>query len=141
MSITWEIGTKRGKIGTNVEVFYIKSIGDAPRKVTTKLIADVMPDLYYSPEELHFCRGRASKQSIIFSPGSLARCEVLDAQCTHRAFQLSLNRAERMLDIIFDPKLWSQDMESAQVIVKTNSPNEPICRIPLWVVKQTEEGD
>jgi hypothetical protein len=141
LSVTWEIGAKRGKASSNVEVIYIISTGGVPQELMTELTADVLPDLNFSPEELHFGSGLTNKQSIIYSPASFAKLEVLSAQCSHRAFQVVLNRIESRLEITFDPEIWPQDVDSAQVVVKTNSPNEPICHIPLWVDKQTEHAN
>jgi hypothetical protein len=135
LKVKWETRASRGDFHTDLTIVYQKAGGeqDASR---VRLQADVVPDFRYEPTRLSFDTGKKREQVITFSPGRQPDVQVVRAYCTQRAFQ-----AEKLPDggavrVTFDPALWSADVPRVELVVETTSPNEPLCRVPLFVAEQ-----
>jgi hypothetical protein len=107
------------------------------------LKADVIPDFNYSPKEAVFTAGRASAQTIAFSPGRLSNISLVRAYCTQRAFTAKVVDTEscKQVEILFEPRDWFAEEDLVHyLVVETTSPNEPTCRIPLVIMRPSQGG-
>jgi len=77
---------------------------------------------------------------VTFSPKAMKTLVVSEAYSTHRAFSAEVLPGTTRVRVAFDPRQWESDIGTAYVIVQTNSPNEPQCRVPLVVRKPRANG-
>jgi hypothetical protein len=130
--VQWRSGAFRGRSASDLIVVYVDAEGKR-RGSRLRITADVIPDVDYSPASLVFQSGQKASREIIFKPGGQKALSLLTAACTHRAFQARLDVERGKVDVAFNPDEWPDEDASVELIIQTNSPNEPILRIPLRV--------
>ncbi len=133
----WRIGGKRGLVTADLWLEYQQGSGSERQLWQRRLVlsADVLPDILYSPSELRFTKDTKAQQRVAFRPGRMTEFELIEARCTHRAFQARLLEDEQVVDVDFDPSLWTagQSKQPPELIVTTTSVAESLSRIPLRV--------
>jgi hypothetical protein len=138
LAIRWEIGTRRNKTATDLLI--LSTVQDKALFQTQVVMkADVTPDIDYDPSELVFDEGKPREHIVTFSPKAIQKVALSEAYCANRAFTATLLPNENRVRIAFDPTKWHGDIERSELVVKTNSPNEPQCRIRITVRKSREE--
>jgi hypothetical protein len=132
LEVTWKVGDRRNK--TSTDLLVLSTLGDKTLlRTRLTLIADVDPDINYDPPELIFEEGIPQEQNITLCPNVMKDLTVLEAYCTNMAFTASLVPEKAQVRVAFAPSQWHNDTRSSQLIVRTSSPNQPVCRIPLIV--------
>jgi len=139
LPVTWKAGSRRGRVASDLLIF--SSLAEEKLVQTRlRLEADVDPDVAYDPPDLVFEEGRAEDRMVTFSPKAMKTLVVSEAYSTHRAFSAEVLPGTTRVRVAFDPRQWESDIGTAYVIVQTNSPNEPQCRVPLVVRKPRANG-
>lgn len=130
--VKWRTGLNRGPSGTNLWVHYEKTPGIRFQK-KLRLQANIEPDIQYEPTKLVFTAGISSHSIIKFYEGKLKSAIISEVSVTHKAFSITRIQ-DRIIEIKFDSALWTEiDPPDVWLLAKTNSLNEPLCRIPLAV--------
>ncbi len=130
--VRWSAGAKRGRVVTDVWVFY-GAEGGRPLSTQVRLSAVVLPDIEVDKEQLVFEPGKPARQTVVFSPGRLKEYTLRRVYCTQRAFDAALKPGSSAVEVTFDPALWREDHPPASLMVETSSANEPTVEIPLAV--------
>jgi len=85
---------------------------------------------------LRFCRGVSSTATVHFSPVRAVAVRVLSANSAHDAFVVSVK--EETVDVRFRASRWHDEYGEYFILVKTDNPQLPTCRIPLRVVSSSD---
>ena len=135
LSVTWNVGTARGLIKTELAIFYTSIGQNEPQLATLYLVADVLPDFDYEPKKLVFSSRSESTQFVCVTPSQLPEVVLLDAYCTQRSFRARITVDRSHVEVCFDPSLWPNDRDRAELVRHTTSTNEPKVRIDLFVTE------
>ena len=138
---TFVAGSSRGDVAVRVVVLYRAGKPEHRElaRLDLGLRAFVDPDFVWSAETLTFEGSRPETRSIVISPNRMSELEVSEVYCTHKAFHAHAAPADReghrtyRVDVAFVPEDWTRGTESAELIVRTNSPAEPRGRVALHV--------
>jgi hypothetical protein len=135
LKVKWETRASRGDFHSDLTVVYQKA-EEGQDATRVRLQAEVVPDFRYEPTRLSFDTGKKGEQIVTFSPGRQADVQVVRAYCTQRAFQAEKLADSGAVRVSFDPALWPTEGPRVELVVETTSPNEPVSRVPLFVVEQ-----
>ena len=132
LEITWEVGSRRNETSTNLLI--LSTLEDKKLFQTRlELVANVDPDVNYNPVELVFEENQPQERIVTFNPNGMKTLVLSEAFSTNRAFKTTLSPEKRQVSVAFDPRRWHSDIGVVHLVVRTNSPNEPECRVPLIV--------
>jgi hypothetical protein len=130
MQVKWGTGSARGPFASSLAVVYKQ--GEERRVLKLQLEAVVEPDFTYEPRSLTFQAGRKAKKTITFAPGR-RDVAVLAVLCNHRAFDVSVSKGGRQVEVVFDPENWPPENPVIELTVETDSPHERFCKLLLAV--------
>jgi hypothetical protein len=133
ITAVWKTGRSRGRSRTVLSVVYALDGGEKARRLTLSLHADVVPDLSCDPSVLSFHLGAAAKQVVFLHPAATKPIEVKRAYCAHRAFNAKLSADQSQVEVEFDPSLWVSGYGKSQLLLETDSANDPTCIVALGV--------
>lgn len=133
ISAKWDINSARGEASNYISVSYVMQ--DAEQQIVLETKADVVPDMGYTPERLHFVRNTIPQsQQIAFLPRFPKEMRIVKVSCTHKAFTARL-QGERQARVTFRPLEWANEANGQlYLIVETTNPRERIVYVPIRVV-------
>lgn len=141
LNATWLIGPRRGPSSSFIGVVY-NYVHDgkktAPAKAMVRFVADVVPDFGFEPDPITFESGVSGSKTLRLLPVNFPDVRLKDASCVHQAFTISPDPKTNTITIKFDHCSWTDENRYAELMVATNSPNEPQCRIPLNVRRSAD---
>ena len=130
--VTWKVGSRRNQVSSDLLILSSFAEGELSTSRLT-LRANVESDVAYDPLSLTFKEGCPEKRIVTISPGAMKTLVLSKAYSTHRAFVAEVLPGARQVQVTFDPQQWESDIGTGCLIVETNSPNEPQCKVPLKV--------
>lgn len=133
LDCVWDTRGKRGRATTSLAVVYKKAGADKTQSLRLRLLANVVPEVVYSPTELVFHHGVNESKTIGLSCKSQDGFAISRAYCTQGAFQVNSCSGDSVV-VSFDPALWPGGWSSYNLVVETNNSVEPTCVIPLRVL-------
>ncbi len=137
LSCRWDTRGRRGKTATSLAVIY-KDTGSGQRD-WCKLVAraDIVPEFVYDPAELVFDADVPTAKTVTFCAVGKAVFTIKRAYCSQMAFAAELRKTTQEVVVRFNPARWEADPRflHEEITIETNNLNEPVCRIPIRVVK------
>jgi hypothetical protein len=136
LTVRWKTGRSRGYAAASILVIYQLSDGSTHKKIL-KVEGEVTPDILVDQSEIRFVTNIASCKVIHFSPGGIEEASVSNVFCSHSAFTARREGANSVI-IAFDPSKWNaQDHSDPQLIMSTNSLNEPHLAVKIRVENES----
>lgn len=133
LRVHWNLKGRRDQTESELAVMYLKQGASDLEFIRLLLRANVLPDYRYDPLQLVYSPDRPGRITVKFRPEHLSTIRLRAAHSTHPAFQTCLRQEASEIEVSFDPQLWSGGQNGMHLIVETDSPNEPTCRVPLFV--------
>jgi len=132
LTVSWKTGTARGRSGTDLQVVFQLADGTRGSKILG-IQGDVVPDVVYDPTEVVFINGKVASATVHFYPGRQKEFKIRKAFCNHAAFVAHLH-GDESVRVTFQPDKWlAEDRSKPNLIVETDSLNEPQMILPLRV--------
>lgn|GEM_PF-6021668 len=137
VDVTFDSESSHGTVSTVVEVLYFFEGDQQIHRLNLNLSAEILPDIN-RPNSIRFACGESTKKSVKLSANRLAAFKVLKVQCTHQAFHAScslLGQEVSTVDVLinFDDTQNVDCQAAAELLVHTNSQNEPLIRLAIQV--------
>lgn len=133
LAVEWQTRSLRGEAVTGISVLFQCHDEPTARKLDFRVGGFVEPDIRYEPGELTFRGGKPSSQRVRFSPGTMASFRLLSVACDQRAFSPRLLDDGHTVEVAFNPAAYPPEKPEVRLLVGTDSPNEPNCRIGIRV--------
>jgi hypothetical protein len=134
----WNVESSRGDVSTLLIVGYLEHGSSEMKRLVLTARAIVEPDIIIEPDEIRFIDNEMGRAHIRLSPGRLQQFRVLDAWSETQTIAAEVQSSKRTVVVTYDPARWKpahSAFRMTKILVKTNSPNEPIMRIPVSFLK------
>lgn len=129
----WDVRGLEGPASSIISIAYRNDTSESEKIASFELRANVLPDFTVDPQHLTFNRTE-THGTILFHPKQFKSLQLLDARCVHPAFRVTLRQAERLIEVSYDPARWLDHHGTVDLIVATNSHNQPERRVKLVVI-------
>ena len=140
--VTYSAGSRRGRSSNFVQVLYRMGDEKRTRSLQLEFVAYVQPDFDVFPAGLRFEESRAETKELRLNPINMKKLVITNVYCTHPAFRARVipsdqGSDELVAEVTFDSSRWRGKSGDSlpQMIVHTNSQNEPIYYSTLEVVQ------
>ena len=148
LTVQFATGTARGRRTAVVQLVYRGLKTGHQRLLILPVTATVEPDYDFQPAQVQFARGESATSTVRFWAVRQADFAISDVyvessalnklQVTASCVPPEPGRSDWVIVVEYQPGEGESVLDHAQVVVKTNSVREPICRIPVgWIDRQT----
>lgn len=140
LTCRWNTRGQRGDVHTTLAVAYSAGKDDEQHYAIITLRAHVIPDFTFDPERLEFEQEHTETKRVAFLPKRLDSLRLYEASVSHPAFDATIDANAIAVKVTFRSERWLAERGPIELMVRSNSENEPFISIPIFVetISQTQ---